>query len=94
MNNGNIHIEHSCDATYADIVDKVYRSMEFFYDNIDLFFNRTPESIIREWVVHNAMYRVGLFRSRTESVDLNWPLPWWESIIYWIAYPIARLIVG
>ena len=50
MSSGNLHIEHSCDATYANIEDKVYRSIEFFYDNIDLFLNRTPKSIIREWL--------------------------------------------
>lgn len=90
---GNVHILHSCDASYAEIKRTVC-SEEFRLEHPGLFANRSSKSIVREWVVHNAMYRLGLFRSRTESVDLNWPLPWWESIIYWIAYPIARLIVG
>lgn len=90
---GNVHIPHSCDASYAEIKRTVC-SEEFRLEHPDLFANRSTKSIVREWVVHNAMYRLGLFRNRTESVDLNWPLPWWESIIYWIAYPIARLIVG
>ena len=89
---GNVHISHSCDASYAEIKQTVC-SEEFRLEHSDLFANRSTKSIVREWVVHNAMYRLGLFRSRTESVDINWPLPWLESIIYWIAYPIARLII-
>lgn len=32
---------------------------------------RTLASMEKEWIIHNAAWRLGLFRSRAEDVDLN-----------------------
>ena len=33
--------------------------------------NRSNYSLSCEWAVHNALYKLGLFRSHTKDVDLN-----------------------
>ena len=54
--------------------------------------NRSNYSLSCEWAVHNALYKLGLFRSRTKDVDLNYPcrLEWLYIVLGSIIYPFAR----
>ena len=54
--------------------------------------NRSNYSLSCEWAVHNALYRLGLFRSRTKDVDLNYPcrLEWLYIVLGSIIYPFVR----
>ena len=60
-------------------------------ENADsLVWNRSIASMRREWATHNACYCLGLFRSHTKDVDLNYPQKWYEKIIYSI---VGRLVM-
>ena len=54
--------------------------------------NRSNYSLSCEWAVHNALYKLGLFRSHTKDVDLNYPcrLEWLYIIFGSIIYPFVR----
>lgn len=47
-------------------------------------FNRSWDSMFREWRSHNRLYYWGLFKSHTKDVDLNYPQKCYEKIIYFI----------
>lgn len=38
----------------------------------------------REWIAHNRMYNMGLFKSHTRDTDLEEHEKWWRLIVYWI----------
>lgn len=52
---------------------------------------RDYRSLKAEWMVHNALYRLHILRSRTADVDLNYPnhFEW----AYIMLAPLARLII-
>ena len=54
--------------------------------------NRSNYSLSCEWAVHNALYKLGLFRSRTKDVDMEYPcrLEWLYIILGSIIYPFVR----
>ena len=54
--------------------------------------HRSNYSLSCEWAVHNALYKLGLFRSHTKDVDLNYPcrLEWFYIVLGSIIYPFAR----
>ena len=54
--------------------------------------NRSNYSLSCEWAVHNALYRLGLFRSHTKDVDLNYRcrLEWLYIVLGSIIYPFVR----
>ena len=54
--------------------------------------NRSNYSLFCEWAVHNALYKLGLFRSRTKDVDLNYPcrIEWLYIVLGCIIYPFVR----
>ena len=56
--------------------------------------NRSIDSLKREWAAHNAFHALGVFRSRTAHMDLNWPQPWFirlgYAIIGRIAWPFIK----
>ena len=45
-------------------------------------FNRSMDSLIEEWIAHNRLYKLHIFRSHTKDVDLNYPQKWYEKLIY------------
>lgn len=49
---------------------------------------RSIPSMIREWRVHNLLYSIGLFKSRTRDVDLNIGNPWYIKALYFILSPL------
>lgn len=52
---------------------------------------RSMRSLRAEWMVHNACYRLHIFRSHTADVDLNYPnhAEW----VYILLSPFAHLII-
>lgn len=51
--------------------------------------NRSIRSLVREWATHNAFYALGIFRSRTAHMDLNWPQGW----LFRLGYVIIGALV-
>ena len=57
---------------------------EGYAGNLVLYY-RTNKSLTDEWACHNFLYNIdifGLFRSHTKDVDMQYPLDWWEKIVY------------
>jgi len=54
-----------------------------------LVWNRSFDSLKREWAVHNAFYALGLMHKQTAHTDLNWPQKWFIRMGYAIAGTIA-----
>ena len=54
--------------------------------------NRSNYSLSCEWAVHNALYKLGLFRSRTKDVDMEYPCrrEWVYIVLGCIIYPFVR----
>ena len=53
--------------------------------------NRSNASLKREWVTHNFLYSIGMFRSHTKDVNLNYPQKWYirwgyniAGVLFWI----------
>ena len=46
--------------------------------------HRSDKSLVREWITHNNLYKLGLFKSRTKDVDLNYPQKRYMKVIYFI----------
>lgn len=54
---------------------------------------RSIGSLRREWACHNALYRLGIKRSRTRDVDLNYPQNWKARLAYSLLGPLALIII-
>ena len=51
--------------------------------------NRSIDSLKREWAAHNAFHALGLMRKQTADTDLNWPQAWYARLGYTVAGAIA-----
>ena len=54
---------------------------------------RSERSLRLEWAAHNAAYALRIVRERTEDVDLNFHLPWYAEVFYWVFGSMALLII-
>lgn len=63
-----------------------YRIKEILFDfhleHLDIKFNRSVKLLIKEWVTHNRLYKLGIKRDRTKDVDLEYNQKWYLKIIY------------
>ena len=55
--------------------------------------NRSNKSLRREWALHNFLYDIGIWKSHTKDVDLNYPLKWYISAIYWVFGAVAMIFI-
>ena len=53
-------------------------------ERLGLPVTRDKKSYIREWVAHNRLYKLGLFKSHTKDVDMEEPIKWYYELIYWL----------
>ena len=54
-----------------------------------LVWRRSIKSLTREWAAHNAFHALGVFRTKTADVDLDWPQKWFFRIGYAVAGAIV-----
>ncbi len=54
-----------------------------------LVWNRSIKSLKYEWAAHNAFHALGVFRTKTADVDLDWPQNW----LFRIGYAVAGAVV-
>ena len=45
-------------------------------------FKRSRRSMILEWEAHNFLYWLGIKKSKTADVDLDYPQPWFKRFAY------------
>ena len=48
------------------------------------FNKRNISGMVREWVAHNNLYKLGYKKDRMCNVDLNYPQKWYVPIVYLI----------
>ena len=46
--------------------------------------NRTDKSALNEWIAHNRLYKLGLFKNRTKDCDITQGESLFRRICYWI----------
>lgn len=45
-------------------------------------FKRSYNSMIAEWKTHNRLYHLGIKKSHTKDVDINYPIKWYVELLY------------
>lgn len=89
ITNNNINIRDSYKITDRDkmttIVNIIKEYVEDYGEDIETPFDyRSIKSMVREWVAHNNLYKLGYKKEQTKSIDINYPyLKWYAPIIYW-----------
>ena len=80
----NIHIVNSYQIDSRVVMESVLRDIKEDYPDIRVFKERSMTSLINEWVGHNNLFKLHLFRSHTADVDLQVPVKWYEPIVWWL----------
>lgn len=83
----NISIEESYKVQKKSDMRNILEQLKSLYEDEhnNVLDNRTIRSIICEWRSHNLVYSLGLFRDRTRTVDINYPIPDYMNIVYFMA---------
>ena len=88
----NIHMESSFEISKEDFESELKTLREQYPDS--LVWNRSMDSLKREWAAHNALHAMGIARKQTAHADLNWPQHWLirlgYAIIGTIAWPFIK----
>lgn len=88
----NIHMESSFNISKEDFENELKALREQYPDS--LVWNRSMDSLKREWAAHNALHAMGIARKQTAHADLNWPQHWLirlgYDIIGTIAWPFIK----
>ena len=88
----NIHMESSFEISKDDFERELKTLREQYPDS--LVWNRSMDSLKREWAAHNALHAMGIARKQTAHADLNWPQHWLirlgYDIIGTIAWPFIK----
>ena len=88
----NIHMESSFEISKEDFESELKTLRERYPDS--LVWNRSMDSLKREWAAHNALHAMGIARKQTAHADLNWPQHWLirlgYAIIGTIAWPFIK----
>lgn len=89
INETNLHIENSYAYWKSEMLPTLHKIC--FAHPTSHVWRRSDESLIAEWTVHNALYRLHVMRSHTADVDLNFPqrFDW----LYRILASLASLII-
>ena len=76
----NIQLKSSFEVSKDDFERELMTIWELHPDS--LVWNRSIDSLKREWAAHNAFHALGLVRKQTADTDLNWPQPWFIRLGY------------
>ena len=76
----NIHLESSFEVSKEDFERELLAMRERHPES--QVWNRSIDSLKREWAAHNAFHALGILRSQTAHTDLNWPQPWFIRVAY------------
>lgn len=79
----NIQIKDSYKITITSEMEDILNNLRLEYpDNAVLMTRRNP-GLIREWKGHNFLYKLGIIRSHTKDVDLDYDTNIFYAIGYW-----------
>lgn len=92
VTDNNIHINDS--YVYSkNSFDSVFSMLRRKYPKNSVLLNRSDKSLSREWATHNLLWDLHIARSRTASVDLNYPQKWWMKLGYFIIGTFALWVI-
>lgn len=77
----NVHIRDSYKVTSKAQMKEILYAIQYKHPDCNTF-KRSYNSLIAEWRAHNRLYRLGIEKDRTRSVDLNYPLKWYVELAY------------
>lgn len=63
--------------------DAILNHLQNRYPDCEVW-KRSRWSLKFEWACHDALYALGIARSKTKDVDLNYPQKWYASAAYWL----------
>lgn len=70
---------------------KTKKEMSEFLDTVPLEkVNRTKKSSMNEWIAHNRLYQLGLFKTHTCDCDLTKDESLFRRVCYWILSRCAK----
>ena len=87
VSSNNIKLKSSFEVSKDDFERELAAIREMHPDS--LVWNRSIDSLKREWAAHNAFHALGLVRKQTADTDLNWPQNWFVRVGYAVAGMIA-----
>ena len=87
-----IKILDSYKLTKREIKLIVDRLIHDFQDN-NVIKHRSKYSILSEIYVHNLCYKLNIFRERTSSVDINYPINRFAELLYKIIGPLCWIFI-
>ncbi len=85
----NIHIDNSYRVRKRKDMKLILHYLRDNYTSWVLDY-RSDNSLVHEWVGHNNLYVLGLFRSHTKDVDLEYPEEWYYKVIWWL---LSRIVL-
>ena len=80
VSSNNIKLKSSYEVSKDDFERELAVIREQHPDS--LVWNRSIDSLKREWAAHNAFHALGLVRKQTADTDLNWPQKWPIRVAY------------
>lgn len=91
LEENNLHIYESYKIKTALEMEDVLFSIALENKLHSNIFKRGLKSLVREWEAHNLLYRIGLFKSHTFEVDLEYPPKF--SCLYYILSIIYKVLL-
>lgn len=91
INDNNIHIEDSYKISKNEF-ESILCEMRKKYTN-SVLKNRSNFSLKLEWAAHNFLHNLGIEKSRTQSVDLNYPQSIKEKVFYTVFGLISFIFI-
>ena len=90
IDKNNIHIYDSYCVSKHDMLNVLYHiKTDSPYCDV---WNRSMKSLVNEWVVHNFLYKLGLYQDRTKDVDLDYPADHNEHLYNTIAFFVKPFV--
>lgn len=90
LTKNNLHVVDSYRFSKKEIRDFLAAFSDIDVSDV---WQRSGFSLRTEWYCRNFLYRIGICRSRTKDVDLNYPQKWWEKLVYPVFGCIAYLFI-
>ena len=89
LSTNNIHIENSYNVELPIVMDEILTLLRKEIDDASITMDtplnhRSNNSMIREWIAHNNLYKIGYKPERIGSIDLNFPQAWYIKLGYWL----------
>lgn len=78
----NIRIKDGYKITNKREMAEILYVIQHRHPECEVFQVRKWNNLIREWVSHNRLFKLGLFKQKTQHVDLDVYESWWRKLLY------------